>query len=258
LNVTPLLPGVFETKAARRIIDLLNTVQSAPALGVITAPTGSGKTHAIRAWAREEDALYFSMAGGAQLTVHAILYGLFAALKAMDRIGPHTNYNPVAAYSTVLDGLRRGHKSSIISDEHLVLMLIVDEAQRLDYAGLTTLSDFAADGVPTVIAGDERLHNSLFGSKTSGKGQEWAAVRTRFRHRLLMKEKPDQADAATVFAAHGVTDPEAFAALCSLAAVDGGLREASNVLEEARRRAPDQPVRYAMIRAVAMDMGLAQ
>lgn len=109
--------------------------------------------------------------------MHAILHRLFETLQAMERIAPQVNDNPVAAYSTVLAAMLHDRTVGAFGDDlSLPAMLIVDEAQRLDYAGLTALSDLATDGVPTVIAGGAKLQENLFGAKTDRKGQEWAAV----------------------------------------------------------------------------------
>jgi DNA transposition AAA+ family ATPase len=267
------MDGVVATAASQRMVALLDVVRQSGGLGVITAPTGTGKTHTVKAWAEGNQALYLSLAGGATLKRDAILRSLFSKLGDLSRVPDHVRFNPGDAYGLVLAGLRpkqpagrkmgRPYHHQMRHDEPAVhtpapMSLILDEAQRLDFDGLTVLSDFATDGVPVVAVGGTRLREELFGKdRVDQQGQELAAVRSRFRHRLLLDGKPTDDEAAAIFAARGVTEPAALAALCFIAhAVDGGLREAASVLEEAQRRSGSAAVREAIVRTVALDMGV--
>jgi DNA transposition AAA+ family ATPase len=242
----PLPAGIVATDGARRIVALLDGLKEHGGLGVISAPSGVGKTHTVRAWAAENYAIYCAPDGGAFVNGAKLQMALFDCLSKQNRLAT-SRPDLRSMMPTLVRGMRK-------LDWDCPDVLIIDEGQRLDFDGITAASDFAERGVPTVIVGGPELFKTLFADPHTKKGQEWAAVRSRVWHRLAFG-MPDEGDAEAVLSAEGVSDARTLKLLCDIATNPGHLREAVGIWRTAFREAGGGSPPHSAVRSAARQWG---
>ncbi|WP_439578260.1 AAA family ATPase [Elioraea sp.] len=266
----PELPeGVLPTETVVRLDAFLTEVlygdpldPAGRKLGVFAGPTGVGKSHLARAWAREREELYVLLSGGDELKRHDLLRQLFWALKDhhttvrnLGWFGPD-DYNPATGFLWLRRELLHppGHPE-------FSKPLIIDEAQRLAPCGIMALADLAECGIRIALIGTDELTLRLFGDHSKEHDRRrWAQVSSRFTDRVVMPpidELPIQEDREVLARGAGIRSAEAIGQLRRLVTGDGALREAALIMARAIRAAGSaEAVTSKHIKAAARAWGI--
>lgn len=223
-NVLAKFPsGLVPTSVAQRIVETLEDCMSAHEMGIISGPSGAGKTTTVDAWMDDRPGvLKLSLDGQPSFDDKDVCWRLIGSLGT----GCYATPPRGSMFTAVVQRI----KSSFA----LCTGLIVDEAQHLTYAGFEALRGVHDQThVPIVVIGSAELWEKLFGPERTRAGKEWAPIRSRFKHRCALG-LPNAEDVALMCRDWGLTEPRCIEFVVSLATqLDGSLREAEGVVEKA-------------------------
>ncbi len=192
----------IETQVARRIWELLRTCHLSGEFGVVVGAAGVGKTWALRRYREENsDAIMIEVVPGMSV------WRLFVRLA--EQVGVDAGKSATDAFENIVERLRESGR-----------LLIVDEAEHLDYRSLELLRrlwDFTQIGV--VLCGMPRLLANL-----RGRRQEFAQMHSRVGF-VLNIDRVDRSDLEQAF-------PAAVAK-----AAQGSIRKAVKIMQQVYRLA---------------------
>jgi len=250
----PLPHGLWPTQPTRDVMDAIEACRTSGDIGLVTGPSGVGKTTAALAAvavaaADGRRARYVRMsATSAGLQPGLLRIG--AAVGAYVEAGMGAS----AAYEAVRGALCRSHLGDV---------LVIDEAQYMSDDLICAVRDLADElrgegwALGIVLLGDGDLAARIGGK--SGRG----ARRFEPLHgRLGIAQPvlpPDAADFRAIADNVGVAQPQAADLLARVGAGRGGLHNLARTLATAREIAgPGNPLTLAALRTAAQARGVAQ
>lgn len=236
-RATSILPpevGFLETPTAARIVTHLQFAHFAPAIVVVAAGAGVGKTMTARHYRNRYANVWLATAEPCTATVYPMLNAVADAMGIEERVQTRLS----AAIRKFVDG--KGG------------LLIVDEAQHLEAKALDQLRSIS-DAVDLGIAlmGNERVYSRLEGG---GRRAEFAQLFSRVG-RTMSQARPRSDDARTIMDAWRIRGTDSRKLCEQIARRPGALRALSMTLRSAAMSAGGaEKIAYDHIRAAFEDL----
>lgn len=229
--VTP--PDFILTDTARTIHRALRMVRqlSGFRIGLVCGNAGIGKTTALEAFWKEDEAVWMMTAAGGEDEAKAVAEDLCG------RLGVYGWENMTLT----------ARRKAILRSLSQVEMLIIDEAQHLKLTAIEWVRSLCEEaGCNLVLAGDAKLYMMA----TCNKQIESRAVLPLLLHEVF------PADVQGIAAAHGLDRDGITRELEAVAFQSGGVRHVRNVIELGTAFANGAPVSLEHIRAARGQLGL--
>lgn len=212
----PQSPPFMQLVSAREIIDTLQAAQVMPALVMITAAAGCGKTAAAEFFAETRPHVYMATISPHTKTVHGAL------TEIANTVGLH-RHNPGTLVRSIGEVIKRKGNGSL---------LIVDEAQHLLDDAVNQLRHFVdryACGV--AIMGNTETYSRFSATVMDGTG--YGQLRRRFFRRILI-ENPRKDDLRAFIKACGIEGEKEVAFLTGIGMKPGAFGQVDMTVKLAK------------------------
>lgn len=242
------LPGnIWPTRPARMVTDTIDLCRTARHLGVISGPSGIGKTTAARAAVEaaaeaDQDAHYIRMT----VTTEALQPGLVRIAKTIGA-AVHTSMSAAEVHDGIVWSMARWGRGGLV---------VLDEAQFMSDALIFAIRDLADElqergrMIGIVLMGDGVLAARING-RTGTRARHFEPLRGRLGASVELAP-PDAQDFSVIAYAQGVTQPQAADLIARVGAGRGGLHNVARMLTTARGIAgPDNPITLGVLRTAA-------
>jgi type II secretory pathway predicted ATPase ExeA len=244
--------GIWPTRPARMVMDAIALCRMGRHLGVISCPSGIGKTTAARAAvqvAADEgyDAHYVRMT----ITAEGLQPGLMRIGKAIGA-PVHTSMGAAEAHDAILGGMLGWTRGGL---------LVLDEAQFMSDGLIFAIRDIADELVDRGrMAGIVMMGDGALSARINGRAGPRARHFEPLRGRLgasVELAPPDAQDFSVIAWAQGVTQPQAADLVARVGAGRGGLHNVARMLTTARGIAgADNPITLGVLRTAAQVAGV--
>lgn len=244
--------GIWPTRTARIVIDAIELCRLGRHLGVISGPSGIGKTTAGRAAVQaaaetEHEAHYVRMT----ITAEGVQPGLMRIGRAIGA-PVHTSMGAAEAHDAILGCMRGWPRGGI---------LVLDEAQFMSDPLIFAIRDLADELLERdrmtgiVLMGDGALSARING-RSGPRARHFEPLRGRLGASVELSP-PDAQDFSVIAYAQGVTQPQAADLVARVGAGRGGLHNVARMLTTARGIAgPDNPITLGVLRTAAQVAGV--
>jgi len=201
----PVSPSFLPTQFSKEVEDMLTAAQVMPAMVMITADAGFGKTMTARQYAATRPNCYMATISPYTKTVHASL------LEISEEVG-YSLQNGQKLVRTIGTRLKRTGAGTL---------LIVDECQNLSDDAINQLRHFLDEyGCGIALMGNTETYNR-FRTEWSD-GPKYAQLKRRV-FRRIKRQKPKLADLKKFIKAWGITDEKQTEFLCGVGMKPGAL-----------------------------------
>lgn len=215
----PKSPKFIETKIAVEIWGTFAAAQNLPAMTLITADAGAGKTATSREYKLRNANVYIVVISPHTKTVHSML------LSTAEAVGVK-HANPARLVSDI--GKR-------LKSENAPTLLIVDEAQNLVDDAINQLRHFTDEyGCGIALLGNNESYTRF---AAWGKSAQYGQLHRRIFKRVSQK-KPNKSDIEMFIRAWGIEEPEMVRFLTGVGMKPGALGQI------------DMTIKLAMLKAV--------
>lgn len=244
--------GIWPTRAAGMVRHAIEACRTGRHLGVITGPSGTGKTTAARAAvqaATEDDfeAHYLAMT----VTAASLQPGLVRIGKGV-AAPVHTGMGAAEAHDAIASRMADWRRGGVI---------VLDEAQQMGDELIFAIRDLSDEmerrGRPVgiVLLGDATLAERI-AARTGRTARQFAPLRGRLG--VMVELPPPNADEFRAIAgAEGVNQPQAADLVARVGSSHGNLHSVARLLTRARVIAgPDNAMTLGVLRTAAQVAGV--
>jgi type II secretory pathway predicted ATPase ExeA len=244
--------GIWPTRPARIVTDAIDLCRIGRHLGVISGPSGIGKTTAARAAVQAAaDAGHEAHFVRMTITAEGLQPGLMRIGKALGA-AVHTSMGAAEAHDAILGCALCWPRGGI---------LVLDEAQFMCDALIFAIRDIADELVERdrmagiVLMGDGALSARING-RAGPRARHFEPLRGRLGASVEVSP-PDAQDFGVIAYAQGVTQPQAAELVARVGAGRGGLHNVARMLKTARGIAgADNPITLGVLRTAAQVAGV--
>ncbi|WP_339745647.1 AAA family ATPase [uncultured Maricaulis sp.] len=211
----PVSPDFLELNFAQSVLSTLSIAQVMPAMVMITADAGMGKTVAARRYAATRPNSYLVTMSPHTRSIHNMLTEIAAGLSVEERSAGKL----VRAIGKRIERVGDG------------TLLIVDEAQNLSDDAINQLRHFVDNfGCGVALVGNRETYARF---TSWGQGDRYGQLRRRV-FRRIRRDKPSKEDLLTFLTAWGVSDPKQVEFLTGVGLKPGALGQIDMTIKLAR------------------------